>query len=429
MSLNINIVTLGCSKNTVDSEFLAGHLLKKGHNVTFEGAKQYFDVVIVNTCGFIGDAKEESINNILLQCALKQTQKVGKVIVCGCLSQRYMADLKEEIPSVDEFFGVFEYEKILEYLDTDVKGSYYTERVISTPKHYAYLKIAEGCDRSCSYCAIPLIRGKNISRPIEDLVEEAKRLVKSGVREIILIAQDTTYYGLDIYKERRLADLLRELVKIDNLKWIRLQYTYPHQFPMDVIELMQKEEKICNYIDLPLQHISDSILSSMNRNITSEETKNLVKQIRSIVPDIAFRTTFIVGYPGETEQDFENLKSFVSEMRFERMGSFMYSPEEGTPAYELEDDVSDEVKQERFDEILDIQQNISLEINQTKIGKEIEVVIDRRELDFWIARTQYDSPEVDNEVLISDTYKLEVGKFYKVKIVDAVEFDLIGEII
>ena len=429
MSLNINIVTLGCSKNTVDSEFLAGHLLKKGHNVTFEGTKQYFDIVIVNTCGFIGDAKEESINNILLQCALKQTQKVGKVIVCGCLSQRYMADLKEEIPVVDEFFGVFEYEKILEYLDTDVKGSYYTERAISTPKHYAYLKIAEGCDRSCSYCAIPLIRGKNISRPIEDLVEEAKRLVKSGVREIILIAQDTTYYGLDIYKERRLADLLRELVKIEDLKWIRLQYTYPNQFPLDVIELMQKQEKICNYIDLPLQHISDSILSSMNRNITSEETKNLVKEIRSIVPDIAFRTTFIVGYPGETEEDFENLKSFVSEMRFERMGCFIYSPEEGTPAYELEDDVSDEVKQERFDEILDIQQEISLEINQTKIGKEIEVVVDRRELDFWIARTQYDSPEVDNEVLISDIYKLEVGKFYNIRIIDAVVFDLIGEII
>lgn len=429
MSLKINIVTLGCSKNTVDSEFLAGHLIKKGYNVAFEGSKQYFDIVIINTCGFIGDAKEESINYILFQCALKKTQKVGRVIVCGCLSQRYSEELRKEIPSIDMIFGVFEYEKILEYLDTKAEGSYYNERTLSTPNHYAYLKIAEGCDRSCSYCAIPLIRGKNISRPIEDLVIEARKLVILGVRELILIAQDTTYYGLDIYKERRLGDLLRELVKIEDLKWIRLQYTYPHQFPMDVIELMQKEEKICNYIDLPLQHINTSILSSMKRNINSEETLNLVKEIRNIVPDIAFRTTFIVGYPGETDKDFQELKSFVEEMRFERMGCFIYSPEEGTPAFELEDDVPDEVKEARFEELLDIQQNISLEINQTKIGDEIEVVIDRKDIDFWVARTQYDSPEVDNEVLISDTYKLEVGNFYNIKIIDAVEFDLIGEVL
>lgn len=429
MSLKINIVSLGCSKNTVDSEFLAGHLINKGHEVAYDATKGNFDVVIVNTCGFIGDAKEESINTILLQCAYKQTNKVGKVIVCGCLSQRYKEDLKEEIPLVDEFFGVFEWEKILEYLDTHIEGKYYKSRFISTPKHYAYLKIAEGCDRQCSYCAIPIIRGKNISRPIEELVQEAKELVSSGVKEIILIAQDTTYYGLDLYNERRLADLLRELVKIDDLKWIRIQYTYPHQFPMEVIEVMKKEEKICKYIDIPLQHINSSILSSMKRNIDSEQTRNLVKQIREQIPEIAFRTTFIVGYPDETEESFEELKSFVEEMRFDRMGCFIYSPEEGTSAYEIEDNVSEEVKQERFDEILSLQQDISLEINQTKIGKEFEVVVDRREQDFWIARTQYDSPEVDNEVLISDKNKLEIGQFYKVKIVDAVEFDLIGELV
>lgn len=429
MSLKINIVSLGCSKNTVDSEFLAGHLINKGYEVDYDAIKGNFDVVIVNTCGFIGDAKEESINTILLQCAYKQTNKVEKVIVCGCLSQRYKEDLKKEIPLVDEFFGVFEWEKILEYLDTHVEGNYYKSRFISTPKHYAYLKIAEGCNRQCSYCAIPIIRGKNISRPIEDLVEEAKELVSSGVKEIILIAQDTTYYGLDLYNERRLADLLKELVKIDNLKWIRIQYTYPHQFPMDVIELMKHEEKICKYIDIPLQHINSSILSSMKRNIDSEQTRNIVKQIREQIPDIALRTTFIVGYPGETEESFEELKSFVEEMRFDRMGCFIYSPEEGTSAYELEDNVPEKVKQERFDEILSLQQDISLEINQTKIGKEFEVVVDRREQDFWIARTQYDSPEVDNEVLISDKEKLEIGQFYKVKIVDAVEFDLIGELV
>lgn len=429
MSLKINIVSLGCSKNTVDSEFLAGHLINKGYEVDYDAIKGNFDVVIVNTCGFIGDAKEESINTILLQCAYKQTNKVGKVIVCGCLSQRYKEDLKNEIPLVDEFFGVFEWKKILEYLDTYVEGNYYKSRFISTPKHYAYLKIAEGCDRQCSYCAIPIIRGKNISRPIEELVEEAKELVSSGVKEIILIAQDTTYYGLDLYNERKLTDLLKELVKIDNLKWIRIQYTYPHQFPMEVIEVMKNEEKICKYIDIPLQHINSSILSSMKRNIDSEQTRNIVEQIREKIPNIALRTTFIVGYPGETEESFEELKSFVEEMRFDRMGCFIYSPEEGTSAYELEDNVPEEVKQERFDEILSLQQNISLEINQTKIGKEFEVIVDRREQDFWIARTQYDSPEVDNEVLISDKEKLEIGQFYKVKIVDAVEFDLIGELI
>ena len=427
--MNINIVTLGCSKNTVDSEFLAGHLRDKGHNVDFEANKIRHDVVIINTCGFIHDAKEESIETILQYCAYKKIGRIEKLIVCGCLSQRYKDDLAKEIKEVDKFYGVFEWEEILEYLHSKPQGKYYRNRNISTPKHYAYLKISEGCNRNCSYCSIPLIRGKNISREIEDLVQEAKLLVESGVKELIIIGQDTTYYGLDNYKKRRLYDLLVELVKIEGLKWIRLQYAYPHQFPMEVIELMAKEEKICKYIDLPLQHISTSILSSMNRNIDKEGTIKLVNDIRAIIPDIAFRTTFIVGYPNEGEEEFEELKEFVTNSRFDRMGAFTYSEEEGTPAYELEDIIPQETKIERLDEILYIQQNISLEINQEKIGKTYEVVIDRRDQDFWVGRTQYDSPEVDNEVLIPDTYKLEIGKFYNIRIVDAVEFDLIGEII
>lgn len=427
--MNINIVTLGCSKNTVDSEFLAGHLRDKGHNVDFEANKIRHDVVIINTCGFIHDAKEESIETILQYCAYKKIGRIEKLIVCGCLSQRYKEDLAKEIKEVDKFYGVFEWEEILEYLHSKPQGKYYRNRNISTPKHYAYLKISEGCDRNCSYCSIPLIRGKNISREIEDLIQEAKLLVEDGVKELIIIGQDTTYYGLDNYKKRRLYDLLVELVKIEDLKWIRLQYAYPHQFPMEVIELMAKEEKICKYIDLPLQHISTSILSSMNRNIDKEGTIKLVNDIRAIIPDIAFRTTFIVGYPNEGEEEFEELKEFVTNSRFDRMGAFTYSEEEGTPAYELEDIIPQETKIERLDEILYIQQNISLEINQEKIGKTYEVVIDRRDQDFWVGRTQYDSPEVDNEVLIPDTYKLEIGKFYNIRIVDAVEFDLIGEII
>lgn len=427
--MNINIVTLGCSKNTVDSEFLAGHLRDKGHNVDFEANKIRHDVVIINTCGFIHDAKEESIETILQYCAYKKIGRIEKLIVCGCLSQRYKDDLAKEIKEVDKFYGVFEWEEILEYLHSKPQGKYYRNRNISTPKHYAYLKISEGCDRNCSYCSIPLIRGKNISREIEDLIQEAKLLVEDGVKELIIIGQDTTYYGLDNYKKRRLYDLLVELVKIEDLKWIRLQYAYPHQFPMEVIELMAKEEKICKYIDLPLQHISTSILSSMNRNIDKEGTIKLVNDIRAIIPEIAFRTTFIVGYPNEGEEEFEELKEFVTNSRFDRMGAFTYSEEEGTPAYELEDIIPQETKIERLDEILYIQQNISLEINQEKIGKTYEVVIDRRDQDFWVGRTQYDSPEVDNEVLIPDTYKLEIGKFYNIRIVDAVEFDLIGEII
>lgn len=427
--MKINVVTLGCSKNTVDSEFLAGHLRTRGYEVDFDSNRINHDVVIINTCGFIHDAREESIDSILVYSAYKKAGKIDKLIVCGCLSQRYKEELESEIKEVDKYFGVFDWESILEYLDAKPQSKYYTNRNISTPKHYAYLKISEGCDRTCSYCSIPLIRGKNISRPIEDLVEEAKSLVENGVREIIIIAQDTTYYGLDIYKERKLYDLLKELVKIQDLKWIRLQYAYPHLFPMEIIELMRDEEKICKYIDLPLQHISSSILSSMNRNIDSKGTIKIVEDIRAIIPEIAFRTTFIVGYPNETEEEFQELLDFINKARFDRMGAFPYSKEEGTPAFELEDNISDETKQERLDEVFFIQQGISLEINQKKIGKIYEVVVDRREQDFYIARTQYDSPEVDNEVLIPDSFKVEPGKFYNVKIVDAVEFDLIGEVI
>lgn len=427
--MRINIITLGCSKNTVDSEFLGGHLTKKGYKISYDSSSLDFDTVIINTCGFILDAKEESIETIIFYIDQKTLGRIDKLIVCGCLSQRYAESLKEELPEVDKFFGVFDWVEILDYLEAKPIGKYYNNRGISTPKHYAYLKISEGCDRTCSYCSIPLIRGKNISRPIEDLVEEARALIEAGVREIILIAQDTTYYGLDNYKERKLYDLLIELLKLEDLKWIRIQYAYPHQFPMEVIELMRDEPRICKYIDLPLQHISTPILSSMNRHISGEETKDLVKKIRTIMPGIAFRTTFIVGYPGETEEDFNMLLEFVRESKFERMGAFIYSHEEGTPAFALEDDIPHDLKQERLDELLFLQQDISLEHNQSKIGKEFEVVIDRRDYDFWVGRTQYDSPEVDNEVLIPDSNSLEVGSFYNVRIVDAVEFDLIGEVI
>ncbi|MDY4789681.1 MAG: 30S ribosomal protein S12 methylthiotransferase RimO [Bacteroidales bacterium] len=429
MSLNINILSLGCSKNTVDSEFLAGHLINKGYNVSYGNSQKRNDVVIINTCGFIGDAKEESIDTILYVCALKEMHKVDKIIVCGCLAERYLEDLKDELPLVDKFFGVQEWERLLEYLDVDLKGSFQQDRHLATPKHYAYFKISEGCDSLCSYCAIPLIKGRHISRPIEELIPEARQLVANGVKELILVAQNTTYYGVDLYNERKIVPLLKELLKIEGLEWIRLQYTYPNHFPMELIDLMKEEKRICNYIDLPVQHINNSILSSMNRNITSDEIMNLISDIRTKIPDIALRTTLIVGYPGETEEAFEELKDFVRKARFDRLGCFMFSAEEGTPAYELEDDIPEELKQERMEEILEIQQEISLEKNQEKVGREYNVIIDRREQDFWIARTEYDSPDVDNEVLISDKFKVEQGKFYRIKIVDALEFDLIGELI
>lgn len=427
--MKINLISLGCSKNTVDSEVLAGNLTKEGFEVEYSSPFPNYDVALINTCGFINDAKEESINTILLQCSLKELGKIQQVIVFGCLAQRFMQELKEELTLVDAFFGVADQDKIIKYLKASSEPYTLKTRLVSTPVHYAYLKISEGCDRRCSYCAIPLIRGNQISIPIEDLIAEAKTLVDRGKRELILIAQDTTAYGTDIYHKKALADLLRKLIEIDDLHWIRIQYAYPQDFPMEVIDLMTQSPKICSYIDIPLQHISNKLLSSMKRNITAEQTKELVNQIRNKVPDVAFRTTFIVGYPGETIEDFAELKDFVSQMRFERMGCFTYSAEEGTAAYELEDNVPQEEKERRQDELMSLQEKISLELNEKKIGQTFEVVIDRRESDFYIARTQYDSPEVDNEVLIPDKEKVEIGKFYQIEIVDAVEFDLIGKVV
>jgi len=427
--MKINLISLGCSKNTVDSEVLAGNLTKEGFEVEYSSPFPNYDIALINTCGFINDAKEESINTILLQCSLKELGKIQQVIVFGCLAQRFMQELKEELTLVDAFFGVADQDKIIKYLKANSEPYTLKTRLVSTPTHYAYLKISEGCDRRCSYCAIPLIRGNQISIPIEDLIAEAKTLVDGGKRELILIAQDTTAYGTDIYHKKALADLLRKLIEINDLHWIRIQYAYPQDFPMEVINLMTQSPKICSYIDIPLQHISNKLLSSMKRNITAEQTKELVNQIRNKVPDVAFRTTFIVGYPGETIEDFAELKDFVSQMRFERMGCFTYSAEEGTAAYELEDNVPQEEKERRQDELMSLQEKISLELNEKKIGQTFEVVIDRRESDFYIARTQYDSPEVDNEVLIPDKEKVEIGKFYQIEIVDAVEFDLIGKVV
>src|SRR5574344_377702 len=424
--MKINLISLGCSKNTVDSEVLAGNLTKEDFEVVYSSPFPNYDVAIINTCGFILDAKEESINTILLQCSLKELGKIQKVIVFGCLAQRFKEELKEELPLVDAFFGVNQQDKILQYLKADSQPYTHKTRLVSTPSHYAYLKIAEGCDRRCSDGAIPLIRGHQISRSIEDIVSETKTIVEGGVKEIILVAQDTTAYGTDIYHKKALADLLRELIKIEKLHWIRIQYAYPQDFPMEVIDLMKESPKICSYVDIPLQHISSSILSSMKRNINSEQTIQLVKDIREKIPDVAFRTTFIVGYPSESEEDFEQLKDFVHKTRFDRMGCFTYSAEEGTEAFSLEDNISQEEKENRQDALMTIQEETSLELNQEKIGKIFEVIIDRRESDFFIARTHYDSPEVDNEVLIPDKEKVEIGKFYNVKIVDAVEFDLIG---
>ncbi len=426
----INIVTLGCSKNIVDSENFMGHLHVAGLEVVHDSDSNDADIVLINTCGFIHDAKEESIQTILGYPEAKKNGFPKKVYVTGCLIQRYKIELQKAIPEVDGFFGLQEWSEMFSTIGIDLQKDITQERIISTPKHYAYLKVAEGCNRSCSYCAIPLIRGKNISRPIEDLVAEARQLVAQGVKEIILIAQDLTYYGLDIYKKRKLGELLHQLAPIEGLEWIRLHYTYPAQFPDDVLYAMRDYDNICKYIDVPLQHIDTDILHSMNRGIDSEGTIAFVEKVRKIVPDAALRTTFIIGYPGETKAKFEALKKFVEETRFDRLGVFAYSPEEGTPAYGLGNPISEKVKQQRIDEIMDLQQNISLEINQAKIGKTFKVIIDREESDFWIGRTEFDSPEVDNEVLISkQPKKLQIGNFYQVKITDAEMFDLFGEIV
>lgn len=423
----INIVTLGCSKNTVDSENIAGHLQKAGFVVKFDDVRNTADVVIINTCGFIGDAKEESISVILEYAELKKIKKnPKKIVVCGCLSQRYAEELSAEIPEVDAFYGVNDWDKLIKDIleQKTFDGSFTDQRMLSTPQHYVFLKIAEGCNRSCSYCAIPLIRGKFISRPIDELVDEAKTLVEQGAKELLIIAQDTTYYGMDLYGKRRLGELLERLATESGAKWIRLHYTFPSSFPDDVVEVMKKYDCICNYIDIPLQHISTDILHSMQRGIDRQGTMDLMAKFRAQLPDVAIRTTLIVGYPGETDEDFNQLKDFVRDMRFERLGVFQYSAEEGTPSYALGDTVDDEEKQRRMDEIMALQDAISMEINSQKVGKEYTVLIDRKEGDFWIGRTEYDSPEIDNEVLISTKEKLKVGNFYKVKIIQAMEHDL-----
>ncbi len=421
----INVVTLGCSKNVYDSEVLMGQLKAGGKEVVHE---KEGNIVVINTCGFINNAKEESINTILDYVQKKEDGLVDKVFVMGCLSERYKPDLEKEIPDVDQYFGTTELPALLKVLGADYKHELIGERLTTTPKNYAYLKIAEGCDRQCSFCAIPLMRGSHKSTPIENLVEEAKKLAAKGVKELILIAQDLTYYGLDLYKERKLADLLRELVEIDGIEWIRLHYAFPTGFPMDVIEVMKQEPKICNYIDIPLQHISDSILKSMRRGTTREKTTKLLKDFREKLPEMAIRTTLIVGYPGETEEDFETLKEFVKEMRFDRLGCFTYSHEENTHAYNLTDDVPEGIKMQRANAIMEIQSQISWELNQEKIGKTFRCLIDRKEGNYFIGRTEFDSPDVDNEVLIdAKKFYVKTGDFVNVKIIDAMDYDLYAE--
>ena len=421
----INVITLGCSKNTYDSEVLMGQLKASGKDVVHE---QEGNIVVINTCGFINNAKAESINTILEYVDKKEQGLVDKVFVTGCLSERYRPDLEKEIPNVDQYFGTTELPGLLKALGADYKHELLGERLTTTPKNYAYLKIAEGCDRPCSFCAIPIMRGKHVSQTIEKLVKETEGLAKNGVKELILIAQDLTYYGLDIYKKRNLAELLENLVKVEGIEWIRLHYAFPTGFPMDVLELMKREPKICNYIDIPLQHISDSILKSMRRGTTKEKTTKLLKEFREAVPGMTIRTTLIVGYPGETQEDFEIMRDWVQEMKFERLGCFTYSHEENTHAYLLDDNVPEEVKQARAAEIMDLQSQISWDLNQEKIGQTFKCIIDRKEGQHFIGRTEFDSPDVDNEVLIdASKFYVKTGDFVTVKIIDATEFDLYGE--
>ena len=423
----INMITLGCSKNIYDSEVIMGQLKANGKDVVHE---QKGDIVVINTCGFIDNAKEESINTILDYVDAKEKGIVEKVFVTGCLSERYKPDLEREIPNVDQYFGTRDLPLLLKALGADYKHELVGERLTTTPRHFAYLKIAEGCDRPCSFCAIPLMRGNHRSTPIENLVKEAQSLAKNGTKELILIAQDLTYYGLDLYKKRALAELLQALAKVDGIEWIRLHYAFPTGFPEDVLEVIKNEPKVCNYIDIPLQHISTKLLKSMRRGTTKEKTNSLLAAFREKVPNMAIRTTLICGYPGETEEDFEEMKQWVIDQRFDRLGCFTYSHEENTHAYNLVDDVPQEVKERRVEEIMEAQSQISWELNQQKIDKEFNVLIDRKEGEYFVGRTEYDSPDVDNEVLINGTeIYLPIGEFVKVKIYDATEFDLYGELI
>lgn len=425
----VNIITLGCSKNMVDSEVLSGQLLANEIDVVHENAKLDHNIVVVNTCGFIDKAKEESINTILDQVNLKKKGKLDKVFVTGCLSHRYREDLEQEIPEVDAWFGTMELPLILKELEADYKAELLGERLLATPKHYAYLKISEGCNRTCSFCAIPLMRGGHVSRPIEELVKEAESLVKKGVKEVMLIAQELTYYGLDLYKKRQLGELLYKLSEVEGLEWIRLHYAYPSKFPLEVLDAMRDRKNICNYLDMPLQHASNNMLKAMKRQITREEMEDLIGAIREKVPGICLRTTLIAGFPGETREDVEELKDFLRRMRFDRVGIFTYSHEENTSAHDLVDDVPAEEKEARAQEIMEVQQEISLERNQEKIGQVLKVIVDKKEAGRYLGRTEFDSVEVDNEVVINTPGKLTIGQFVMVRITKAFDYDLEGDVI
>lgn len=425
----VNIITLGCSKNLVDSEVLSGQLLANDIDVVHENKKLDHNIVVVNTCGFIDKAKEESINTILDQLELKRRGKLDKVYVTGCLSERYREDLANEISEVDAWFGTLELPMILKQFNADYKTELLGERLLSTPKHYAYMKISEGCNRTCSFCAIPLMRGKHVSKSIDDLVREAESLVQKGVKEVMLIAQELTYYGLDIYKKRELPKLLHALADVKGLEWIRLHYAYPSKFPMEILDAMKSRENICNYLDMPLQHASNNMLKAMKRNITREEMNDLIYQIRDVIPDICLRTTLIAGFPGETEADVEELKQFLQLHRFDRVGTFTYSHEENTSAHELKDTLTQEEKEARAQEIMEVQQEISLEKNQEKVGKTFKVLVDKKEAGRYLGRTEFDSVEVDNEVVIHSAKKLTIGDFVNVKITKAYDYDIEGEVV
>lgn len=425
----VSIITLGCSKNMVDSEVLSGQLKANDIEVVHENKKHDHNIVIVNTCGFIDKAKEESVQTILEQVELKRKGKLDKVYVTGCLSERYRNNLEAEIPEVDAYFGTMELPRMLKQFEADYKAELVGERILSTPSHYAYMKISEGCNRTCSFCAIPLMRGKHVSKTKEELVEEAKKLVKSGVKEIMLIAQELTYYGLDIYKKRAMPDLLHALADIDGLHWIRLHYAYPSKFPLEIIDVMKERDNICNYLDMPLQHASDAMLLAMKRQITRAEMKELIGEIRSRIPEICLRTTLIAGFPGETRDDVEEVKSFLEEQRFDRVGIFTYSHEEDTSAFDLKDSLSQEEKESRAQEIMEVQQEISFEKNQEKIGREFKVLVDKKESGRYLGRTEFDSVEVDNEVIINSKKKLEPGEFVQVKITRAFDYDLEGDVV
>lgn len=425
----VNIITLGCSKNMVDSEVLSGQLLANDIDVVHENGKLDHNIVVVNTCGFIDKAKEESINTILDQVALKQKGKLDKVYVTGCLSHRYRDDLEKEIPEVDAWFGTMELPLILKELEADYKSELLGERMLATPKHYAYLKISEGCNRTCSFCAIPLMRGAHVSRPIEELVKEAESLVKKGVKEVMLIAQELTYYGLDLYKKRQLPELLNRLAAVPGLEWVRLHYAYPSKFPLEILAAIKANPTICNYIDMPLQHASNNMLRAMKRQITREEMEALITTIRQEIPGICLRTTLITGFPGETRDDVEELKDFLRRMRFDRVGIFTYSHEENTSAHGLEDNIPAEEKEARAQEIMEVQQEISLEKNQEKLGQIFKVLIDKKEAGRYLGRTEFDSVEVDNEVVVNTNKKLVIGEFVQVRITKAYDYDLEGELV